>query len=259
MRSLARHIARRLALALPLWLVFVRPAAAQVRATLSGRITDRSTGRALRNASVILRADKRSATSDSLGQYRFTDMPVGLSYMIVRAVDFPAQQFFVELSPGQHLDRPIVMDSTDAGRAAAAQTLPAVGVTAAAPVADYRLVAFEHRRHTGRGQYLTEDQIVSSGAYDVADALKAMRGVNYECNGGGCFVRMARAPLRCLPEYVVDDHVMNDFGPLTPIRDIVGLELYTGPSEVPGEYAGRNAGCGVVVIWTRSGPKPKPR
>jgi hypothetical protein len=64
--------------------------------------------------------------------------------------------------------------------------------------------------------------------------------------------------MRCLPEFIVDDHVMNDFGPLTPIRDIVGLEVYTGPSEVPGEYAGRNAGCGVVVIWTRSGPTKKP-
>ena len=65
---------------------------------------------------------------------------------------------------------------------------------------------------------------------------------------------MARAPMRCMPEFIVDDQVMNDFGPVTPIRDIIALELYTGPAEVPGEYAGRNAGCGVVVIWTRSGP-----
>jgi hypothetical protein len=69
---------------------------------------------------------------------------------------------------------------------------------------------------------------------------------------------MSNAPMRCLPEYVVDNQVMNDFGPSTPIRDIIGLEVYTGPSEVPGEYAGRYAGCGVVVIWTRSGPTRKP-
>jgi len=63
--------------------------------------------------------------------------------------------------------------------------------------------------------------------------------------------------MQCLPEFIVDDHEMNDFGPSTPIRDIVGLEVYTGPTELPGEYAGRNSGCGVVVIWTRSGPTRK--
>jgi hypothetical protein len=65
---------------------------------------------------------------------------------------------------------------------------------------------------------------------------------------------MARAPNNCDPQYVVDSRVDNMFGPTTPIRDIVGLEIYTGPSDVPGEFAGRDAGCGVVVIWTRFGP-----
>jgi len=155
----------------------------------------------------------------------------------------------------QEVVRPIVLDSTAFGRLAAAQTLPAVGVTAPAPVTNYRMVGFEWRRQNGHGQYLTEDDIVKSGAYNVADAVKTMRGVTYECGGGGgCYVRMTRAPMQCLPEFIVDDHEMNDFGPSTPIRDIVGLEVYTGPTELPGEYAGRNSGCGVVVIWTRSGP-----
>jgi hypothetical protein len=131
-------------------------------------------------------------------------------------------------------------------------------VTAPETPNNYRLVDFERRRQTGRGQYLTEDQIVKSGAYTVADAVKNMRGVIYECGGGGpCYVRMATAPMRCTPEYIVDDQVMNDFGPSTPIRDVIGLEVYTGPADVPGEYAGRFAGCGVIVIWTRSGPTRK--
>ena len=65
---------------------------------------------------------------------------------------------------------------------------------------------------------------------------------------------MARAPMRCHPEYIIDERVDNTFGPDTPIRDIEGIEVYTGPSDVPGEFAGRNAGCGVIVVWTRSGP-----
>ena len=161
---------------------------------------------------------------------------------------------------GAITDKPIQLDSISRGRTTEAQSLPGMAVSASAKPFNYRLVDFERRRQTGRGQYLTEDEIVKSGAYTVADAVKGMRGVLYECGGGaGCYVRMSNAPMRCLPEFIVDNQVMNDFGPSTPIRDIIGLEVYTGPSEVPGEYAGRYAGCGVVVIWTRSGPTKKQR
>jgi hypothetical protein len=196
----------------------------------------------------------RSAITDSLGRYALRGVPVGVVQIRVTAANFPAHTFIVELSIGQIVERPVLMDSTSA-----VAQLPGVGVTARAPVANYRLVAFERRRQNGRGQYLTEDEIVRSGAFNVADAIKGMRGVTYECGGGaGCFVRMTRAPMQCLPEYIVDDQVLNDFGPSTAIRDIVGLEVYTGPSDVPGEYAGRNSGCGVIVIWTRSGPSKRP-
>ena len=60
--------------------------------------------------------------------------------------------------------------------------------------------------------------------------------------------------MHCAPDYVIDGRLNNDFGPFTPIRDIVAVEIYTGPADVPGEFAGRTAGCGVIAIWTRSGP-----
>jgi hypothetical protein len=60
--------------------------------------------------------------------------------------------------------------------------------------------------------------------------------------------------MQCNPDYIVDEQVNNSFGPGIAIRDIEAIEVYTGPSDVPGEFAGRNAGCGVIVIWTKSGP-----
>jgi hypothetical protein len=229
-------------------------------ATLRGVVTDRSTGKGIAEAHLILLGGGRSVASDTSGKYVFSGLPAGTSRLVVLAEGFPARELVVLLVAGETSERPIQLDSTQAGRLAAAQDLPAVSVTAPATAFNYRLVDFERRRQTGRGQYLTEEDIVKSGAYNVADAVKNLRGVLYECGGGGgCYIRMARAPMRCLPEFIVDDRVMNDFGPSTPIRDIVALEVYTGPTEVPGEYAGRNAGCGVVVIWTRSGPTRKRR
>lgn len=218
-------------------------------ASVFGRVADRSTGQPVANAQFVLIGDGRMVYSDSAGRYDFRRLSIGVSRIAVRAVGFIADTIIVDLYAGQRAERPVHLVTTP-------RRLDAVDVNAEA--LSYRLVDFERRRQTGRGQYLTEDDILKSGAYNVADAVKSLRGVTYECGGGGgCYIRMVRAPMRCLPEFIVDDHVMNDFGPLTPIRDIIAMEVYTGPAEVPGEYAGRNAGCGVVVIWTRSGPTKK--
>lgn len=240
-------------------LVSVRAAAQGGTATLSGRVTDRSTGKAVAGARVALRDATRSTLSDSSGDYKLTRLSAGATQVVVRAAHFPELNIVVELLEGQVTRRPVRLDSTPLGRLAAARALPAVEVSAAAPAENYRLVAFEERRRTGRGQYLTEEQIDRSGAYNVNDAVRNLRGVTYECGGPGigveaCHVRMSRAPMRCMPEWVVDGQTDNDFGSAVPIRDIVGIEVYTGPSDVPGEFAGRNAGCGVIVIWTRAGP-----
>ena len=233
--------------------------AQETRATLKGTISDRTTGNPLQGAVLALLSDTtRAVRSDSQGRYTFADLDPGVTQLVVDAEGFPSLGIVVELLAGQVFERPIRLDSTPSGRLAAAQSLPAVTVKAAAPIANYRLVSFEERRRTGRGQYLTEEQILQSGAYNVGEAIRSMRGVTYECGGsaeaGACHVRMSRAPMRCMPEWIVDEKVTNDFGPSIPIRDVIAVEVYTGPSDVPGEFAGRNAGCGVIVVWTRSGP-----
>lgn len=231
---------------------------AQQGAIVRGVVTDKSSGKAVSGAQILLPEETRSTISDSTGRFQLGGLHAGWSKLVVRASGFPPLRTDVELHAGRVSNRSIELDSTEAGRLAAAQTLPAISVSADATPVSYRLADFERRRHEGRGQYLTEEEITSSGAYNIADAVKTMRGVTYECGGGaGCYVRMTRAPMRCLPEFIVDNQVMNDFGPVTPIRDIIGLEVYTGPTEVPGEYAGRYAGCGVIVVWTRSGPTRK--
>ena len=232
-------------------------ASGQNPASFRGLVTDKSTGKPVGNAQVTFVEVGRTTATDSLGRFHLGGLPSGEAHLSVRAAGFPRTSVVVNLVAAGMIERTIALDSTASGWVEAAQPLPGVAVTAPATPVNYRLVDFERRRALGRGQYLTEDEIVKSGAYSVADAVKNMRGVIYECGGNSCFIHMARAPMRCQPEFIVDDQVMNDFGPTTPIRDIVGLEVYTGPTEVPGEYAGRYAGCGVVVIWTRSGPTRK--
>ena len=223
---------------------------------MHGRVLDKA-ATAVPKAEIRWVAGNFSVITDSLGRFAFTILPVGRATFIIRAPAYPATKFVVDLRSGEDLERTIVLDSTSAG--ADVPTLPTVSVNASSPVVNKRLIDFERRRSTGSGQYLTRADIERSGAYNLQAAVRHLRGVVYECGGGGgCYVRMARAPMQCLPDYVVDERVNNSFGPSTPIRDIEAIEVYTGPSDVAGEFAGANAGCGVIVIWTRSGPPRRP-
>ena len=232
-------------------------AAAQPRTgQVTGVVVDHTTGSTLAAADIQLVDGGRRVASDSSGEFAFPDLPAGIVRFVVRAHGFPTTRIAVALVRGERLSRIIELDSTTV-RAEPAQPLPGVAVAAPAPPAP-RYVDFERRRLNGRGQYLVKDDLEKAGYSSLQDAMRGLRGVNVDCGGGnGCTIRMARAPLRCSPEYIIDERTDNTFGPYTPIRDIEGIEVYTGPSDVPGEFAGRSAGCGVVVVWTRSGPTPR--
>jgi len=226
-------------------------------AFLFGSVVNRATQGPITGARITHAGDGRLVTSDSLGYYQFRNLAAGLVRFTVRAPGYPMATFTVALTNGERMERDIELDSvpltTDS-----AQALPEVTVEAASPMGR-RFADFERRRSQGRGQYLTRADIENSAANTLQDAVRYMRGVNLDCSGTQCNIRMARAPMRCLPEYIVDERVDNMFGPTVPVRDIEALELYTGPSEVPGEFAGSNAGCGVIVIWTRAGPPRRRR
>ena len=252
----ARRRAAALVTLLGLFVIVAVPVDAQ-QGTIRGRVIDRASNAGLAGAEVVVLGDKRSVITDSVGRYLFVALPAGTVQLLVHAPSFPSTQLVIALAAGEDLDRTILLDSTAAGRAGG-QVLPAVVVAAPADV-DRRLIDFERRRRVGRGHYLTRVDIERNGAHSLQDAVRSLRGVTTECGGGGgCFIRMVRAPMRCRPDYVVDRRIDNNFGPSTPIRDIEALEVYTGPSDVPGEFSGLSAGCGVVVIWTRAGPPRRP-
>jgi hypothetical protein len=224
---------------------------------LRGRIVDATTGAPLIGVTVTNLGSGKSARSDSTGGYRVEGIGAGLQRFMVAATGFPRSNLVLAFAKDEVMERDLSLDSTSAAGAGAAQPLENVTV-AAEPSRGLRFRDFERRKSTGRGQYITSVDIEKAGFYNLQDAMRNMRGVQVSCGGGsGCFIRMARAPMGCSPEYIVDERVDNMFGPQVPIRDIEGIEVYTGPSDVAGEFAGTNSGCGVIVIWTKAGPPQK--
>lgn len=242
---------------------------AQNTATLAGRVFDAVTGLPLRDATVSVLTTGGSAQTDSLGRFEVRGLKVGIHRFLVSATGYARGSMSLAFAAKERMERDLELEpaATPATPAVAgatgvknnrdsAQALPEVDVTANAPLGR-RFADFERRRAMGRGQYRTREELEAGNIYTLQDAMRSMRGVRFNCAGGTCRAQMVRAPMGCSPEYVVDERVDNAFGPVIPIRDIVGIEVYTGAADVPGEFAGRNSGCGVIVIWTTAGREPR--
>jgi hypothetical protein len=220
-------------------------ALAQSRGAIAGKVTDANTGQPIRDATIAVRGRRDAETTDSAGRFTVDELAPGTLIVQVRAVGFGSASRIVEVSAGQTASVDVEL--------ASAQQLGEVVVEERQPRLSSRLRDFEERRKSGRGQYLTREDLAKSNASTLTDVLRRLRGVQTTCQGGGCFISFARSPIGCLPQYIVDGRPQPEFGPGTAIGDIYGVEVYAGSSETPAEFVGEG-GCGTIVIWTRSAP-----
>ena len=239
-------------------------------ATLRGVVTDATSQQPITGVRVVIAATGRYATTDSLGVFELREIPSGVIRFFFTASGYPRTSVVLALAKGERMVQRFELESIAAEAAAAGdasadsaagrvQRLPATEVTGE-PSRGVRYEDFERRLKTGRGQYVTREVIEERAYNTLSDAVRGLRGVAIECGGSrGCLIRMARSLPGCYPQYIVDGRPDNFFGPNVAVRDIEGIEVYSGAADVPGEFAGTDAGCGVVVIWTRNGPPPPPR
>jgi hypothetical protein len=224
-----------------------------------GLVVDASTQQPIAGARISSPSLTGVMLTDSAGRFDIPGVPPGIVRFYVVAAEFPRVNLALAFASGEEMERVLELDSTSGPpvpRDSAPQPLPAVTVEAT-PLAPVWLRDFARRRETGRGQYVTREEITARNYNRLSDVVQTMRGVTLDCGGGGanCQIRMVRAPLQCYPEYWIDGQLNNSWGPMTPVRDIEAMEVYTGPTDTPGEFAGRTAGCGTIVIWTSAGPR----
>ena len=72
---------------------------------------------------------------------------------------------------------------------------------------------------------------------------------------------VARFRTKCQDQFDgLDDFVFEEFPatesgtPHLPVVGIVGIEIYRSAGETPPQFLKGNSQCGVIVIWTKSGP-----
>jgi hypothetical protein len=217
-------------------------------ASLKGRILDSELGEVIAGAIVRVRPGGEPITVDTSGKFEVTGLKPGTIEVAVQAVGFQSRSWKFTVREGQVLTQDFPMEFTG-------EKLPDLVVTARAVKLAPRYADFERRRERGVGAFLRWDDIKKKNFNTVGQAMRSIRGVRLDCDQQEfeCFVKMARTP-NCLPAWYVDGVQVQLFHENTPIRDVYGLEIYRGPSEVPGEFTGSAAACGVLVVWTKSKP-----
>jgi hypothetical protein len=217
-------------------------------ASLRGTVIDSELGEAIPGALVRIKGSGTPLTTDSLGQFSVPDLKVGDVEVTVQALGFESNSWKFTAQAGQAINRSFPLDFTG-------EKLPEVVVTARANKLVPRYADFERRRERGIGAFLRWDDIKQKNFNSLGEAARTIRGVKLTCDQRSfeCNIRMARTP-NCTPAWYVDGVMVTNFHENTPVRDIYGLEIYRGPSEIPGEFSGSQAGCGVLAVWTKSKP-----
>ena len=203
------------------------------------------------NARITLVGTARSTTTGRKGEFEFSGLEAGRYTIRVAAIGFATVTTPIDLGEGQTLD---IEFNTEAE----AVNLPEVTVE---ETAEHGPMDWLRRRSEGRGRYIDRQDIERRQAATLPDVMRMVPGVRIECrNGIQCLVRMVRAPRGCNPAFFMDG-VPSDpaIAWLTPVQEIEGVEVYTGPSQTPPELESYQARCGVVVIWTRAPPPRRPK
>lgn len=266
------------------WILAVpRPAPAQSPrgpgSALYGQVLDNATQAPVPDATVLLRDTTgqavASAVSDSAGRFRIGHPGRGDRFRLhVRHVAFAASEGGIRFPPGEQVRIEVLL---------ARQAIELEPIL----VRDRRRsrlveVGFYARQARGLGVFVDRDEIDRRRPGRITDLLRGRAGIRVVSVGlGQSDVRVLQQvsfqyrPEQCQPAVWVDGGLAREGGvprtrapsastgrPLSAIltpEELEGVEVFTGTAGLPSEFAGSNAPCGVILLWTRPAELPEGR
>jgi len=125
----------------------------------------------------------------------------------------------------------------------------------------------DHYQRLGQGRFYQREDLEPFDGMSVSQMLMTIPGVRLVHTDQGVpypTLRAGTGILRpCQPEFFVDgvrvpfrtpldeafDH-SDTIDSIVMVNQLVGVEVYSGVAQVPGEFGGLNSNCGVVAVWT---------
>jgi hypothetical protein len=123
---------------------------------------------------------------------------------------------------------------------------------------------FTDRSRSGFGHFVDPETIDARrrSAFRVADFVMTVPGVTIvpTVRGGSAirFTGMGSLSARCgTPRVFIDGMQVtaDELDDVVQPLDVLAIEVYRRPAEIPARFGGSESGCGVIAIWSRRGPR----
>lgn len=230
---------------------------------VSGTVTD-SSGRPVVAAEVRLDSAEWRSVSET-GGFTVPRLSAGRHLLLVRSPGYALDSLHFTMDPGESM-----------ALTARLEKLAALSIVNIRAHADTQIAkrpqphdwmeGFAERQKANRGgTFLNESTIDSKGAMRMTELLRSVPGVQLlpiaNDFGGNDFKIVMRgiatvAGEACPIQYYLDGHPFeesDDIDHLISPHQVAAMEIYPGASQVPEQFKGPHARCGVIVIWTKSG------
>lgn len=229
-----------------------------------GRVLDRESGEGVQGAVVRVQSSDLFRITGRDGDFALPAMEPGTYVLVFDHLGYEPARDTVRLEPGDGdrrvearlQDRPLELEAVEVqGRV----YVPETGILRGAYERAQRM------ERLGLGRRIMRDEIDQWGFGRVTDLLHGIPGVYVQQAGAGrrsVLMRGARTGRACSGPVVYLDGTRfmrsDDWGDMSPdefisARELEMVEVYRGAAEIPGEYSGPDAQCGVLVLWTRRG------
>jgi hypothetical protein len=231
--------------------------------TIGGVVTD-DAGRPIAGASVAAFPDAVRGRTDSAGHFTLTRLSPGFYHVRARHIGYAPLEITADLARNGHVDlkfemktRPPLLDTV------------VTHANGACPATSF--FGFYCRRQSGKGVYLTDDDIADNGAIEVGDLFGGVPGFRVDTVPGDLgqqHIPRATHGGRCLNALVNGRPIASTNQLPRFATEAVAVEIYAVPGDVPPEYqryvgqpgirqtnaaVGRdspNARCALAVYWT---------
>lgn len=244
-------------------------------AALRGVVVEEGTNRPLAGVRVMLERTYQQTITDDAGRFFLAELPLGVRVVLFSSIGHIPLRLQVTLTMGDTARADVALMSDPL-------RLDSVVVTARGPErVNPRLVEFEERRRLGFGFHLDSSYLRRADGRRFSEVLREAPNIRIvpfqERSGGGTIpiTKYYAASIRrtgfanepCYLSVYLDGNVLYrsggiggggfgdppDFARDFNVSNFDAVEVYASPAEVPMEYSGRSAECGVILLWTRRG------
>jgi hypothetical protein len=250
---------------------------------LAGVVLDAGLRTPIEGAEVLLPQFGEATITNSMGRFTFPTLPAGAVDIEVSRLGYATRNGKVHVDFNRTVQLEILLSTEPV------ELDPIIVTAVRQRIVLPGLEGIESRINSGWGKFVLEEEIQDRKPSRLTDMLRET-GVEVMNNGQSIYMRRTGCGPMVYIDGVKVTHLPRSKSFMTPSTaismspmvkrgarsrltgyenaeaeaasavndivhpmDVVAVEVYRGPAEVPGEYLDSNAQCGVILIWTRRG------